>query len=257
MNGVSELFDLGGRVAVVTGGGRGLGRGIADGLASCGAHVVICGRSESTVTQAVDALKAAGHSAMGHVADVSREAHVESLRDAVLERFGRLDILVNNAGVNPIYAGIEAISLADWQHIIDVNLTGVFLCCKHLGQVMAMRGEGSVVNISSIAGHVGLRKTVPYCAAKGGVEQLTKALALDWAPRNVRVNSLAPGYFESDLTTGLRDHPHLAKRLLDHTPLGRFGTITDLVGAVMFLASPASAFMTGQSLVVDGGWTAD
>jgi gluconate 5-dehydrogenase len=177
------------------------------------------------------------------------------LRDAVLARHGRIDVLVNNAGINPVWRGIEKISLADWQAIIDINLTGTFLCCKYLGGAVGQ--GGSVINMSSVAGHVGLTRSVPYCASKGGVEMLTKALALDWAKRGVRVNCLAPGYVDTDLTHGLLAHEVHGKPFLDHVPMGRFGTAREMGNAAVFLASDASAYMTGQSLVVDGGWTAD
>jgi len=173
----------------------------------------------------------------------------------VLHQHRRIDVLVNNAGVNAIFKGIERTTLAEWQHIIDVNLTGVFLCCKHLGG--AIGEAGSVINVSSVAGHGGLLRSVPYCASKGGVELLTKALALDWAGRKVRVNTLAPGWVDTDLTHGLLEHDVHGKRLLDRTPLGRFATPLDMAGGVVFLASDASAFMTGQSLVIDGGWGAE
>jgi len=226
---LTDTFDLTGHVAVVTGGGRGLGRAIAEGLHRHGAKLVLCGRTEAT-------LQAAAAAALG--------------------RFGAMHVLVNNAGVNPIYAGIERTTLAEWQHILDVNLTGAFLCCKHIGGVMAAAGRGSVITISSVAGHVGLRRSVPYCATKGGVELLTKALALDWAGKGVRVNCIAPGYFETDLTAGMRENEAMAGRLLAQTPMGRFGTDGDIVGAAVFLAGPASLYVTGQSLMVDGGYTA-
>jgi gluconate 5-dehydrogenase len=251
------LFDLTGRVAVVTGGGRGIGRFIAEGLARHGARVVLTGRTQATLDEAAASLGAKGYDALAQTADVAREADVTALRDLVLSNSGRLDVLVNNAGVNPIYKGIERTSLDEWRHIVDTNLTGVFLCCKHLGGAMAARGGGSVINVSSVAGRVGLRRSVPYCASKGGVELLTRALALDWATKGVRVNTIAPGYFETDLTAGLRDNEALAAPLLAHTPLGRFGKLEDVAGAAVFLASDASAYMTGSSLVVDGGWTAD
>jgi len=181
---------------------------------------------------------------------------VLALRDAALAAFGQIDVLVNNAGINPIWRTIEKTSLADWQSILDVNLTGTFLCCKYLGAAMAARGSGSVVNISSVAGHVGLTRSTPYCASKGGVELLSKALAIEWAARGVRVNCLTPGYVDTDLTAGLLHHETLGKPFLDHTPLGRFGQTRDMMGAAVFLASDASSYMTGQSLVVDGGWTA-
>jgi gluconate 5-dehydrogenase len=245
-------FDLTGKVCIVTGAGRGIGRGIAESLARHGASVVLTGRTAATLA---DAAAAIGAGASTQVADVAREADVIALRDAVVARHGRIDVLVNNAGINPVWRGIEKISLADWQAIIDTNLTGTFLCCKYLGG--AMGPGGSVINVSSIAGRVGLARSVPYCASKGGVELLTKALALDWAKRGVRVNCLAPGYVDTDLTHGVLAHEVHGKPFLDHIPLGRFGTPREMGGAVVFLASDASSYMTGQSLVVDGGWTAD
>ena len=246
-------FDLSGHVAVVTGGGRGLGRAIATGLAQASASVVLTGRTAATLDEAAHAI---GGDVMTVVADVSREADVLALRDAVLARHGAIHVLVNNAGVNPIYAGIERTSLADWQHIIDVNLTGVFLCCKHIGTVMAEAGRGSIISISSVAGHVGLRRSVPYCATKGGVELLTRALALDWAQKGVRVNCIAPGYFATDLTAGMIANEGLHARTLAATPMGRLGADADIAGAAVFLASAASAYVTGQSLLVDGGYVA-
>ena len=244
-------FDLTDKVCVVTGAGRGIGRGMAEALARHGAWVVLTGRTRATLEEAAEAI---GDHAIVETADVSKEADVLTLRDAVLGRFKKIDVLVNNAGVNAIFKGIERTSLEEWQAIIDVNLTGVFLCCKYLGG--AIETGGSVINVSSVAGHSGLLRSVPYCASKGGVELLTKGLALDWAKRGVRVNTLAPGWVDTDLTHGLLEHDVHGKRLLDRTPLGRFATPRDMAGGVVFLASDASAFMTGQSLVIDGGWTA-
>jgi NAD(P)-dependent dehydrogenase (short-subunit alcohol dehydrogenase family) len=247
-----SVFDLTGKVCVVTGAGRGIGRGMAQGLAQHGASVVLTGRTRATLEEAAASI---GDRATVHTADVSIETEVLALRDAVLQRFGRIDVLVNNAGVNPIFKGIERTSFDEWRTIIDINLSGVFLCCKHVGGAI---GEGgSVINVSSVAGHGGLPRSVPYCASKGGVELLTKALALDWAKRKVRVNTLAPGWVDTDLTHGLLEHDVHGRRLLERTPLGRFATPTDMVGGVVFLASDASAFMTGQSLVIDGGWGAE
>jgi NAD(P)-dependent dehydrogenase (short-subunit alcohol dehydrogenase family) len=245
-------FDLSGKLCVVTGAGRGIGRAIAEALARHGAHVVLAGRTAAALTEAAAAI---GASASTQVADVAHEDSVIALRDAVLARHGRIDVLVNNAGVNPVWRGIERISLAEWQAILDTNLTGTFLCCKYLGG--AIGPGGSVVNVSSIAGHVGLLRSVPYCASKGGVELLTKALALDWARRGVRVNCLAPGYVDTDLTHALLSHEVHGKPFLDHVPMGRFGTAAEMANAAVFLACGASTYMTGQSLVVDGGWTAD
>ena len=244
-------FDLSGKVCIVTGAGRGIGRGMAEGLARHGATVVLSGRTRITLQETATAI---GENASVVTADVANEADVLALRDAVLRQHGRIDVLVNNAGVNAIFKGIERTTLAEWQDIIDVNLTGVFLCCKHIGTAIGQ--GGSVINVSSVAGHGGLPRSVPYCASKGGVEMLTKALALDWAPRGVRVNTLAPGWVDTDLTHDLLGHDVHGKRLLDRTPMGRFATPLDMAGGAVFLASDASAFMTGQSLVIDGGWGA-
>src|SRR5882757_2743719 len=224
---------------------------MAEGLARNGARVVLTGRTRATLEEAAAAI---GPLAAVQTADVSKEADVLALRDAVLASHGKIDVLVNNAGVNAIFKGIERTSLEEWQTIIDVNLTGVFLCCKHIGGAMGQ--GGSVVNVSSVAGHTGLLRSVPYCASKGGVEMLTKALALDWAPKGIRVNTLAPGWVDTDLTHGLLGHDVHGRRLLDRTPLGRFAAPGDMAGGVVFLASDASSYMTGQSLVIDGGWTA-
>jgi NAD(P)-dependent dehydrogenase (short-subunit alcohol dehydrogenase family) len=245
-------FDLSGKVAIVTGGGRGIGRAIALGLAEHGAELVLCGRNEATL--AATALEI-GSTTVVCQADVSREDEVLALADRVRARHGRLDILVNNAGIDPHYAKIENTSTSDWQQIIDVNLTGVFQCCRHLGALMLGRG-GSIINISSIAGRIALKRQVPYCASKGGVEQITKALAVDWAGENIRVNAIAYGFIRTDLTEAITSHPYLAGKLLERTPMGRFGDLSEVAAAAIFLASSGASFVTGHTLVVDGGLTA-
>jgi gluconate 5-dehydrogenase len=224
---------------------------MAEGLARHGADVVLTGRTLATLEEAAAAI---GPKAFVQAADVANETNVIALRDAVLARYGKIDVLVNNAGVNAIFKGIERTSLQEWQAIVDVNLTGVFLCCKYIGG--AMGPGGSVINVSSVAGHTGLLRSVPYCASKGGVEMLTKALALDWATKGVRVNTLAPGWVDTDLTHGLLEHDVHGQRLRARTPMGRFAAPNDMAGGAVFLASDASSYMTGQSLVIDGGWTA-
>jgi NAD(P)-dependent dehydrogenase (short-subunit alcohol dehydrogenase family) len=258
------------KVAIVTGGSRGIGRAICLGLAAQGAKVVVAARTavdtsvdttfekyaSGTVHATAQLIQQRGGTAIGTTCDVTQVEDIRRLVGTTLERFGRIDVLVNNAGINPIWRGIEKISASDWQAILDVNLTGVFLCCKHIGGAMVERGAGSIISITSVAGHVGLVRSVPYCATKGGVEMLSKALALDWAKRGVRVNCLAPGYVDTDLTAGLLHHETLSKPFLEHTPMGRFAAPRDMAGAAVFLASDAASYMTGQSLVVDGGWTA-
>lgn len=250
---MTGFFDLGGKVALVTGGSRGIGLAIATGLAEHGAQVVVCGRSQQTLDAAREAI---GAGAATEMADVSREQDVIALRDRIAQRFGRLDILVNNAGIDPHYAAMEKTETADWETILDTNLSGAFYCCKHLGGMMIPARSGVIINVSSIAGKVGLKRQVPYCASKGGVEQLTRALALDWAEHGIRVNAVGYGFIETDLTAGMTGHPHIAPRLLARTPLGRFGRVSEVAGAAIFLASPSASYVTGHTLMVDGGWMA-
>lgn len=249
-------FDLTGKVAVVTGGGQGIGRAIAEALAEHSATVVVCGRTRAKLDEAAGAIREGGGAAQVLQMDVTSDEDVARGRDWLACEFGGPDVLVNNAGIDPHYAPIEKTSMADWNQILAVNLTGVFRCCQQLGGLMLGRRAGSIINISSIAGHVGLKRQVPYGAAKGGVEQLTKSLAHDWAEHGVRVNAIAYGFVATDLTAELLRHPHIAPRLLAHIPMGRFGRLDEVVGAAVFLASDAASYVTGHSLLVDGGWTA-
>ncbi|WP_372656701.1 SDR family NAD(P)-dependent oxidoreductase [Hydrogenophaga sp.] len=249
-------FDLTGKVAMVTGGGRGIGRAISEALATHGATVVVCGRNTAPMQETVDAITQSGGRAALMPADVSDETDAVRLRDLMTAQYGGLDILVNNAGIDPHYASMEETDRSDWDRIIGVNLTGVFNCCRHLGALMIARKGGSIINISSIAGRIGLKRQVPYGASKGGVEQLTKSLAHDWAEHGIRVNAIAYGFVETDLTAGMVAHPHIAPRLLARIPMGRFGRVDEVHGAAVFLASSASSYVTGHSLLVDGGWTA-
>lgn len=253
---VKPMFDLEGKVCVITGGGRGIGKSIAAALAEHGATVVITGRTQATLDAAAQEITQAGGKADAIVADVSSEDDVERLARTVGKRHGRAHVLVNNAGVNAIYKRAEETTLAEWNEIIGTNLTGVFLTCRAFGRSMLEAGAGSIVTISSIGGRVGLAKTAPYCASKGGVELLTRSLAIDWAPKGVRVNTVAPAYVETDLTAGLSEHPILAERIIQRTPMRRFAQPDEISGAVVFLASDASDYVTGQTIGVDGGWTA-
>lgn len=252
----SSVFSLEGHVAVVTGGARGLGFAIAGGLADFGADVVIASRNEEALAYATELLATKGGNISYKSCNVASEDDVAALENYVAERFGGADILINNAGINPNYKRAEKTTLKEWQEVIAVNLTGVFLGCRIFGQRMLEKGAGSIVNVSSVAGHVGLPRTTAYCGAKGGVEIMSKSLAIEWAARGVRVNCIAPGYFETDLTAGLRDNASLSQNMLSQTPQGRFGRPEELIGAAVFLASPASAYVTGQTILVDGGWTA-
>lgn len=253
---MKDLFSLKEKVALVTGGGKGIGQSIAKALAHHGAHVVVCGRNRDALQHTVAEILASGGQASSAVLDVVDENQVLAVREQMMKAHGGIDILVNNAGIDPHYAIMEKTTYEDWSTILDVNLNGVFLCAKHLGQMMVQRGGGSMINISSIAGHIGLKRQVPYCATKGGVEQLTKSLAFDWAEHHIRVNAIAFGFIDTDLISAMVTHPHIAPRLLARIPMGRFGKIEEVCGAAVFLASGASSYVTGHSLLVDGGWTA-
>jgi len=237
---------------VVSGSTRGIGRAIAEAFARHGATVVVTGRNAA---HAEAAARDIGPRARGHALDVASAASVQTLAAEVKSALGGLDVLVNNAGIDPHYAFLEDTTFESWSEVLRTNLDGVFHACKHLGALMLDGRGGSIVNVSSIAGRVGLKRQVPYCASKGGVEQLTRALAIDWAERGVRVNGIGYGFIETDLTRGMVGHAHIAPRLLARTPMNRFGQLHEVAGAALFLASSAASYVTGHTLMVDGGWS--
>ncbi len=248
-----NAFNLEGKNAVVTGGSRGIGLSVAKALISAGAQVAITGRNKDALQSAVSVL---GSKAQGFVSDASSEEDVSRLVSDVETRLGPVDVLVNNAGVNPYYKPIERTTLEEWDHIIGVNLTGVFLTTRGFGAKMLSRQSGSIINITSVAAHRGLARTGAYCAAKSGVESLARSLAKDWATSNVRVNNVAPGYVKTDLTAGLAANDGLRSTIEERTPLGRLAEATEISGAVVFLASDAASYVTGTTIPVDGGWNA-
>jgi NAD(P)-dependent dehydrogenase (short-subunit alcohol dehydrogenase family) len=248
-----NLFDLSGKVAIVTGGGSGLGLQMAHGLADAGSDLVLCARKLERCEEAAAAMPTR---ALALPLDVSDEDSVRAMVARVVHEFGRVDILVNNAGT--VWgAAPEDIPLKGWQKVVDVNLTGVFLCAQAAGRVMIEKGGGKIVNVASVAGLHGApaetMNSLPYHATKGGVISLTRDLAWKWARHGINVNAIAPGWFPSDMANFvLERNPQLAERI----PLGRFGGPEDLTGAVVFLASRASDYVTGHTLVVDGGQSA-
>ncbi len=254
---VLKQFELDGQNAVVTGAGRGLGEEMATALADAGANVAIADIDGSNAEATADDLAELGVDTMAIRTDVTDEAEVEAMTDAVVDRFGSIDVMLNNAGV-AANAPAEEMSLETWQKTIDVNLTGVFLCAKHAGRHMIERGEGSIINISSMSGFVANypQPQVGYNASKAGVVMVTRSLASEWAEHGIRVNSIAPGYMRTDLVDGvLEDDPEMEETWTEYTPMGRLGRPEELGPVVVFLASEASSYMTGEVVAFNGGYT--
>ena len=253
---LKQLFDLRGRVAIVTGGSIGLGRQMAEGLAEMGANLSLCARKKERCEQVAEELKTLGVDALALSCDVTNPASIQEAVNATIARFGRIDILINNAGTS-WGARAEDMRLEDWNKVIATNLTGTFLCSQAAGKIMITQGRGKIINIASIAGIAGSPPeldAIGYASSKGGVITFTKDLSRKWARHGIRVNAIAPGWFPTHMSGGLIEKNR--ERLLQSIPLGRFGNEQDLKGAAVYLASDASDFVTGQVLVVDGGQTA-
>jgi 2-deoxy-D-gluconate 3-dehydrogenase len=248
-------FELKGKVAIVTGGNGGIGLGMARGLATAGASVVVAARDMAKSATAVKSLEARGAQAFAVEVDVSREASVVTMVQAVADRFGRLDILVNNAGIN-IRKSPETYTLDEWRRILDTNLTSAFICSKAVYPHMRKAGGGKIINVGSMLSIFGASFAAAYGASKGGIVQLTRGLASAWAKDGIQVNAVLPGWIDTDLTIqARRDVPGLHDRVLARTPAGRWGVPDDLSGVAVFLASPASDFVTGAAIPVDGGYS--
>jgi len=249
------MFDLTGKIAIVTGGNGGIGLGMAQGLALAGAHVVIVGRDAAKSAAAVSALTAKGLKADAVQADVTDEGAVQAMVDEVIRRHGALHILVNNAGIN-IRKAAHELTLQDWTSVMDTNLTSTFICSRAAHAPMKAAGGGKVINIGSMLSIFGAPYAPAYGASKGAVVQFTRSIATAWAADNIQCNAVLPGWIDTQLTRKARsDVPGLNERVLGRTPAGRWGAPADLAGVAVFLASSASDFVTGTAIPVDGGYS--
>ncbi len=252
-----KLFDLTGRVAVVTGGNGGIGLGMARGLAAAGAAVAVAARNRAKSEAAMAELAALGAEAAFVALDVADPASCRAMVEAVVGRFGRLDILVNNAGMS-IRKPPETYTVEEWQAVLNTNLTGAFVCCQAAHPVMKRNGGGKIINIGSMMSVFGGAYAAPYSSSKGGIVQMTKSLATAWARDNIQVNAVLPGWIDTELTRDARDQvAGLNERVLARTPAGRWGVPDDLSGTAVFLAAPASDFVTGAAIPVDGGYASE
>lgn len=250
---MNKIFNLSNKVAIVTGSARGIGKAIALSLAKQGAHIVVSDIINGNAT--VKAIKKLKRKSIFVKTDVSKKEDVNNLVNTTLKKFRRIDILVNNAGILKMCPA-EKISEEDWDKIMAVNLKGYFLCAKAVSKQMMKQRSGNIINVASIAGINAFATIAAYCASKAGIILLTKTLAVEWAKYNIRVNAICPGVIVTAMTKGLLADKNFKKMILTKTPLGRAGKPEEMASVAVFLASPASSYVTGHALVADGGWTA-
>jgi NAD(P)-dependent dehydrogenase (short-subunit alcohol dehydrogenase family) len=250
-----NFFSLEGKIAVVTGGTSGIGRAMAIGLAEAGADVIATGRRQQQVEEAATEIEARGRKSLRQAADVGDRASLEKLLAATLEKFGKVDILVNCAGIIKRTPTLD-LGEEEWSNILNTNLTGTLRACQIFGRHMIERGYGRIVNIASLNSFVALTEVAAYAASKAGVASLTRSLAVEWSKKGVTVNAIAPGVFRTDINAKLLDSTSRGQELLMRTPMGRFGKTEELIGAAIYLSSDSASFVTGEVLVVDGGFLA-
>lgn len=250
-----ELFNVNNKVALVTGGSKGIGYGMATALAKAGANIVVASRADAERNSAVKDFLNLGVDAIGIKTDVTKKEQIDDMIAQVLEHFGQIDILVNNAGMNVRKPVIEYTE-NEWDQVVDTNLKGIFLVGQAIGRQMVKQKKGSIINIGSVLSSTAWQEQAPYCSSKGGILQLTKVMALEWAESGVRVNAIGPAYIKTPMTEARLAEPEWYNKIMARTPLKRIGELEDLSGALLFLASEASSYLTGQMIYVDGGWTA-
>ncbi len=250
----NELFDLSGRVALVTGASKGLGKAFAVALASAGADIALHARNIDDLKAVKSLIETRGRRAEIFYTDVLDKACIDDSVASTLETFGQIDILVNNAGVN-VRKPVLELSADEWDMVLNTNLRGYFLMARAVVPAMLSRGSGKVINVASIFGAVALPTQLAYASSKGGVMQMTKVMALEWAKQGIQVNAIGPTYFETPLVAQLRNDPERYQFIVDRTPAGRWGQPEELAGLIIFLASRGSDFITGQTIFIDGGWT--
>jgi len=248
-------FRLDHKVALVVGGSRGLGQAMAIALSAAGAEVCVVARNVEDLKKTAEAISKLGRNSQFIAVDVTREEEVEKMVKEAIRLFGGIDILVNSQGTVHLQPSIE-FDAAAWQKVIDVNLRSVFLCCKHVGRAMLVQGKGKIINISSVRGFQGRAEDMAYAPSKGGVNQLTRSLAIEWGHRGINVNAIAPVFTRTVMSADYFDDPVRCEWVLSRIPMKRVGELDDLFGPVVFLASDASNFVNGHILVVDGGWLA-
>ncbi|GEO04372.1 2-deoxy-D-gluconate 3-dehydrogenase [Adhaeribacter aerolatus] len=251
-----KQFDLSGKSAIITGGSKGLGLAMAAGLASAGANVMLVNRNAAEGALAAEQLRASyGTTALSFGADITSQEQTEAMAAAAMEAFGQIDILINSAGIN-IRGPIDELTPAEFNQVMAVNVNGTWLCCRAVTPYLKKAGGGSIINLASTLGLVGLANRTPYTASKGAVVQMTRALALELAPYNIKVNAICPGPFLTEMNMPIADTEEGKKFVVGATALGRWGEMREIQGAAIFLASDAASYMIGSMLTVDGGWTA-
>jgi len=252
---ILDKMSLNGKVGIVTGASKGLGRSMAIGLAEAGADLAIISRGMPDLMKVVEEMKSLGRKVLPISADMTDTKQIADVVQKTLDEFGKIDILINNAGTT-IRQNIEDVTEEAWDTVMNLNIRGAFFCAQAVGKVMIKQGKGKIINTASLLSAIGGPKAVAYSAAKGGIAQITKCMAVEWSKYNINVNAIAPGYFRTPLTQPLQDDPERSAKILSRIPMQRWGEPDDLKGIAVFLSSEASDYVTGQVIFVDGGWMA-